>query len=257
MKIYISLWIMCTGLCAGSQNLTSSDQIKLDQILANKSTLDEKSDLEGWILFETQNRESVFFNKKGVLQLNLGKRFDWVDGFYGSELAKVSKNNRLGFINKKGEVVIPFDFENVKVFSNGLAAVMMLGKHGFIDTTGKLVIPFLYEDAGYFGNGLAPVKKNGNFGFIDRKGTLAIPYKYDDAKSFYNGRAAVKLDTYNSTTAEEVGKWGFIDTTGKLIIPYKYAVVGNFTSNFTVKVALPDGSSSGDVHFIDVHGNRL
>ena len=256
MKTYISLWIVFTGLCVSSQSLTSSDQIKLDKILANKSMLEEESALKEWILFETQNGGSMFFNIEGELQLNLGKRFDWVDGFYGSDLAKVSKNNRLGFINKKGEVVIPFDFENVKVFSNGLAAVMMLGKHGFIDTSGNLLIPFLYEDAGYFGNGLAPVKKNGKFGFINRKGTLTIPCKYDDAKSFYNGMAAVRLDTLSGAhVAQE--KWGFIDITGKLIIPYKYAVVGNFKSDGTVKVTLTDGSSLGDVHYIDTYGSRL
>ena len=256
MKTIIYLWIVFTGLCVSSQSLSSSDQIKLDKVLANKNMLEEESALKEWILFETQNGGSMFFNHEGELQLDLEKRFDWVDGFYGSDLAKVSKNNRLGFINKKGEVVIPFDFENVKVFSNGLAAVMMLGKHGFIDTSGNLLIPFLYEDAGYFGNGLAPVKKNGKFGFINRKGTLIIPCKYDDAKSFYNGMAAVRLDTLSGAHVA-LEKWGFIDVTGKLIIPYNYAVVGNFKSDGTVKVTLTDWSSLGDVHYIDAYGSRL
>jgi hypothetical protein len=256
MKSRISVFVVLSCLCVTSQNLTSNDQEKLDEMIFAQGQLKE-NDRNEWFLFETYDGASMYFNGKGVLQLNLKKRFDWADAFYGADFAKVSKNNRLGFINKQGEVVVPLDYENVKVFSNGLAAVMMLGKHGFIDTAGTLVIPPIYEDAGYFGDGLAPVKKNGKFGFIDRKGTLVIPYTYFESYSFYNGRAAVQLDQDQDMETEESGKWGFIDVTGELIITYTYSEVSSFTPDGTAKVIIQNGSLLGDNHHIDKNGKRL
>jgi hypothetical protein len=256
MKSLIPLFASLLCLCATSQNLTSNDQEKLNEMISVQSQLKE-NDPDEWFLFETVDGASMFFSGKGELQLNLKKRFDWADAFYGSDFAKVSKNNRMGFINKQGKVVVPLDYENVKVFSNGLAAVMMLGKHGFIDTAGTLVIPAIYEDAGYFGNGLAPVKKKGKFGFIDRKGTLVIPYTYYESYSFYEGRAAVQLNRYKDVEKEESGKWGFINISGELIIAYKYSDISFFEPDGTAKVSLANGSLSGDQHRIDKNGNRL
>jgi hypothetical protein len=256
MKSLIPLFASLLCWYATSQNLTSNDQQKLKELISIQGQLEE-NDPNEWLLFETVDGASMFFNGKGKLQLDLKKRFDWADAFYGSDLAKVSKNNRMGFINKQGEVVVPLDYENVKVFSNGLAAVMMLGKHGFIDTNGELVIPTIYEDAGYFGNGLAPVKKNGKFGFIDRKGTLVIPYTYSDSNSFLNGRAAVQLNKYQDIKKEKSGKWGCIDSSGELIIAYKYSYINSFAPDGTAKVIIENGSLSGDQHRIDKNGNRL
>ena len=45
-------------------------------------------------------------------------------------------------------------------------------KWGYIDKKGKIVIPIQYDDAWPFSdNGLARVKVNGKWGYIDKKGT--------------------------------------------------------------------------------------
>jgi hypothetical protein len=256
MKTLMLLFFSLFYLCAHSQHLTSKDRVKLDKMISIQCHL-EDNDPDEWLLFETYKGASIFFDSNGVIQLNLKKRFDWADGFYGSNFAKVSKNNRMGFINKQGQVVVALDYENVKVFSDGLAAVMILGKHGFINTTGDLVVPTIYEDAGYFGDGLAPVKKNGRFGFINKKGTLVIPYTYCDSNSFLNGRAAVQLKKYQDLETEESGKWGFIDVHGELIIDYKYSKVSSFAPDGTAKVSIKNESLLGDQHRIDMYGNRL
>jgi len=46
------------------------------------------------------------------------------------------------------------------------------GKWGFINTRGDLVIPLQFEDAGSFENGKAKVKANGAWKYIDKKGAV-------------------------------------------------------------------------------------
>ncbi|MDR3615482.1 MAG: WG repeat-containing protein [Candidatus Obscuribacterales bacterium] len=80
---------------------------------------------------------------------------------------------RYGFADAKGQIVIPSIYEDVKDFSEGLAAVKLpsdAGKWGFIDHTGKMVIPAIYTTADSFHNGYAVafdyrrqlIDKNGN-----------------------------------------------------------------------------------------------
>jgi hypothetical protein len=59
---------------------------------------------------------------------------------FSQGLAGVLINGRYGFINPKGEVVIPLQFEQVENFSEELAAAKINGRWGYIDTSGKFVI---------------------------------------------------------------------------------------------------------------------
>ena len=55
-------------------------------------------------------------------------------------------------------------------FSEGLASVELNNKWGFIDTTGKIVIPFVYESFSNFVKGLALVTINNKSFYINKKG---------------------------------------------------------------------------------------
>jgi hypothetical protein len=76
-------------------------------------------------------------------------------------------------------VVIAFNFEEAKWFSEGLAAVRIQGRFGYIDTRGKLVIAPQYKAAGEFRGGYAEVKINGSSGIIDRQGRVVIPAQFE------------------------------------------------------------------------------
>ncbi|MDP8185203.1 WG repeat-containing protein [Phocoenobacter skyensis] len=131
----------------------------------------------------------------------------------------VKKDGKWGFIDKKGKIVIPLQYDGAYSFSEGLARVEKDGKWGFIDKKGKIVIPLQYDDGAYsFREGLASVEKDGKWGFIDKKGKTVIPLQYDYAYSFIEGLAQVRKD----------GKYGFIDKKGKAVIPLQYDDVGIF-----------------------------
>ncbi|MDR3351675.1 MAG: WG repeat-containing protein [Zoogloeaceae bacterium] len=82
-----------------------------------------------------------------------------------------------GYINGKGEIVIPPRFDYADDFANnGLAYVKENGKWGWIDKTGTFIIPPRFDNAWPFAdNGLAPVKENGKYGYIDKTITFIIP----------------------------------------------------------------------------------
>ena len=58
-------------------------------------------------------------------------------------------NDRWGFVNLDGDVVVEPQYENAKSFSNGLAAVCKDGKWGYINKRGQLVVEYSFGDAGY------------------------------------------------------------------------------------------------------------
>ena len=74
-------------------------------------------------------------------------------------------------------------YDELYPFSEGLAAVKKNDKFGFINTKGELVIPCQYQYAGQFKEGLACVVKdeeNNNISFIDAKGEiLHTEYPFD------------------------------------------------------------------------------
>jgi hypothetical protein len=70
-------------------------------------------------------------------------------------------------------------------------------QYGFVDKKGNTVIPFLYEDGHpAFSNGLAAMKLGGKWGFIDKKGDVKISFIYDTVTQFSNGQAFALYEGY-------------------------------------------------------------
>ena len=68
----------------------------------------------------------------------------------------------------------------------------MHGKWGYIDRRGKLIVPLQWDDVWDFSGGLAAVKLNGKRGYINGIGEVAIPLEWDSTSPFKNGEAIVK-----------------------------------------------------------------
>ena len=187
--------------------------------------------------------------------------FDEVDRSFGpiSEFAAVSRNGKWGFIDKKGEVKLPFKFEKAQNFQNGLAPVMVDGKWGLINESGTYIVRPQYdfmwwnedntwyiskegigqgrinkngtilvapqfEGTGTLSEGLLAVKQNGKWGYIDETGNFAVYPKFDYAFSFEDGLATVGLID-NRNILKKVN-WGNINKSGKYVIQPQFRVVG-------------------------------
>jgi hypothetical protein len=167
-------------------------------------------------------------------------------------LYPIKQNNRFGYINRSGKVVIRPRFEEVTAFSENLAAVKRKGKWGFIDTHGRTVVTLQFEAVEPFRHGLAIVKGTGKWGFVDNKGRITIPPRFDWAMSLREGMALVARggrygfvgsdgqisialrfaeagEFWEGLARVQVGGlWGFIDQTGKMVIEPRFSYAGNF-----------------------------
>lgn len=81
--------------------------------------------------------------------------------------------------NRKGEKVGETHYDVWDSFSEGLVVIERNEKFGFADTTGKVVIPLKYDWACAFKSGLAFVCRKDRCGYIDRQGREVIPLKYE------------------------------------------------------------------------------
>ncbi|ECH5531236.1 WG repeat-containing protein, partial [Campylobacter coli] len=128
--------------------------------------------------------------------------------FVSGDLIRVKIDGQWSFLDKNGEIIAKPKFDNLGVFSEGLAGVGLNGKWGFIDKSGKIVIESKFDSGGHFSEGLAGVKLNGKYGFIDKSGKFIVKPKFDEAWDFSEGLAKVELNR----------KYGFMDKNGKIVI---------------------------------------
>ena len=112
----------------------------------------------------------------------------------GRAFAKIGELYYL--IDATGTKISETGYENAYPFleSDGLAAVCKDGKWGFIDKTGQEVLPFEWDNACSFSSEVAAVEKDGLWGYISLRGEAAIPLQYLQAKPFSEGAAAVQTE---------------------------------------------------------------
>lgn len=221
---------------------------------------------------QSTNDPSNLMNPKNFLALLLAFLFfapviGMAQDQKSKRLFTVIVDDKRGYIDASGNIVIQPQFDGASDFSEGLAVVATGTKEGYIDETGKLVIEPRFDTAQEFSEGLAAVGlddgDNSNtglhvppkykWGYIDRTGKFVVEPKYLMASAFSQGLAAVKqpnhkyifidrkgnrafpseyefADSFSEGLAcvKINGKYGFIDKTGAVVIKPEYASSGTF-----------------------------
>lgn len=179
-----------------------------------------------------------------------GKCFNqWFDDakFFNHGLGSVKLNNKWGFINTNGEVVIPFKFDGAWGFNDiGLAGVRTNKKWGFIDTKGDFIIEPIYSKISFFYNGFCAIKVKRKWGYIDSQGKVVIPFIYDDANFF---------DGFGIASVKKNGKYGFINSINEIVIPFNYFKAYSF-SEYS-QVTLVRKHLLGNWYYINRKGDRI
>ena len=130
--------------------------------------------------------------------------------------------------NDRANKIIVKNIRNFSTFSEGLAAVQVDDKWGYMDMSGEMIIKPQFKVVSSFSEGLACVKIGENYGYIDRNGKLAISPKFAKAGDFSNGLARVQIG------GDDKGEWfnggviGYIDREGTFIINPQYYFAGDF-----------------------------
>lgn len=193
-------------------------------------------------------------------------------------LYPIRENDRWGFIDKTGTVVVPPKFLFAEPFSDGVSRVRLEDKaghptEGFIDWRGQFVIgpgaPPNYElpDDYYlsplwayrgFHEGLAGFwvgDITGKGGYIDKTGRVVIAVQYQSISDFSEGLACVSLPGRGGMPFGP-RRTGFINTKGQFVIePVKTFVASGFVGGRCIVSYLYEGGSRDGV--IDRAGNEV
>jgi len=145
-------------------------------------------------------------------------------------LFPVEVDEKYGYIDTTGKIVIAPKFDYASDFTEGLAEIRIgdreSGLFGYIDTTGKIVIKPKYQSTGTFSDGVAIARDNKGLVIIDKKGKTLLMLEIDMAELGFSEGLAAKALVFR----KKVGVfYGFIDKTGKVIIPPKYRFARNFS----------------------------
>lgn len=214
-------------------------------------------------------------------QVLIPPQFEFARDF-SEGLAAVVLNQKLGYVNKQGQFVIPpnLDFDLLSMyregayqFSEGLARLAIAHRWGYIGSDGTLLIQPQFDSADTFSEGLAKVEVDHQYGYIDRRGSFIISPQFESAASFREEMAGVEINHRYGyinkrgkivikpqfDTADEFSeglarvtlddKYGFIDKAGRLTIPAHFDVAHSFSQGLArVRV-------NGKYGYIDCFGN--
>ncbi|HEU0137527.1 MAG TPA: WG repeat-containing protein, partial [Flavobacterium sp.] len=175
------------------------------------------------------------------------------------KLIPYEENEKWGYINDKGKIIIKPQFDEAGKFSEGLALVSIGLNKGFINDKAEFIIEPKYRCAFSFSEGVAPVAEDcrGSWGYIDKKGATVIEPRFDWAGQFSDGLAKV-LVSLDKNSSE--GKTGYIDKTGKFAIEPRFSYSERFSDGlamFAEDKKREDGMSAyfNRKAFIDTKGN--
>ena len=123
--------------------------------------------------------------------------------------AKAKNNRKWGFINEKGEIIIPLEYDEVEDFYKGVARVKKNGIKSRINELGKEVYYYKRQPNGMTVYGSAFKNKEG---LKNKNGKRITGLEFDEIKSFVGDIIIAKKD----------GKWGCINEKGMEIIRFIY-----------------------------------
>lgn len=183
-------------------------------------------------------------------------------------LIAVKGTEGYGFINGKGETVIPCVYSDVHSFSEGLAAVQMDYKWGYVNKLGELIIPYTWVKVSDFHDGLAAVSYDGEtWRYIDQNGVEVISglhvsdytmYEIRGAGNFSEGRCVVTYyDPMSSNRYDFYGKRLYdsikciIDKEGNYIANYREDMYTKESSSFSEGLAVAGNK------YIDKNGQTV
>lgn len=104
---------------------------------------------------------------------------------YSHNLACATKNGKMGYINRKGETVIPFVYNSYENFNDyGVVLIQKGNKEVLIDTLGNEIISENHSyqkiKENFPQDHVLWIKKNGKWAFYDLKGKPLTPFIFDD-----------------------------------------------------------------------------
>lgn len=171
-----------------------------------------------------------------------------------------------GYVNKRGELVIPIHFKEAHPHSNGLALVSTEDAESvFIDLEGSTVFEFPNCRSRSFREGVAPVYVNQSSerqelrtDYVDASGKVEFTIAGTGGR-FHEGLAVFNIRASNANSEEQYLN-GYIDRSGKVVIPPQFPAAGEFSEGLAavqVEKTTSHPSMGGLWGYIDSSGKIL
>ncbi len=214
----------------------------------------------------------------GLGQIVIRLRYSFAEPFSEGRAIVFDDEGRTFVIDQQGREVFSSAWDEIRPFSEGLAAVTKDQKWGFVDRDGRVVIEPKYDSVTSFREGLAGFElgrevvtlrsgitwnRSGPRGFIDRSENVVIPADWADACGFREGRAVVctggtwKTGLFgDNIQILSDRKYGYVDRTGRLVITGAYSLANHFSDGLAA-VQIGDGKGRERYGYIDLSGEPI
>ncbi|PAE38808.1 WG repeat-containing protein [Bacillus sp. 7884-1] len=177
-----------------------------------------------------------YINEKG--DFVLPPKYDMGREFQENGLAIVQVDNLTGIINSDGYFIVKPKYDTINPFSEGRAAAIDGEGYKILDESGKEITTKEYFFIGDYQEGRAVVANNNEhgdylLGYLNRRGKEVIPLSFEAASDFQDSKAVVKV---------KEGGYSLIDLTGKVLKSYPYPFVNYYGEGMLAFKEKEDGN---------------
>ncbi len=176
------------------------------------------------VVRDSTGNYTAFVGKNGKILEFFGEKnqkADTITEFFEGMIA-VKTGGKYGFLNSKGETVVPFQYDFADNFRRGTAKIRLNKLFGIIDKTGKFVLPAEFSEISPLTNGYFTCIKNGKYLLADEKGVIILPAEYDKISFVKNGLVRAQKNLL----------YGIISVQKQIVLPFEYEHIGEISDGF-------------------------
>ena len=194
-----------------SQGLVDVHGNTIIPLTANQAILPPSDNMLRLAKVEKKQIAKAYYDLDAEVMVRISSSEKGKFGAFSHNLAPVSLDDELYFIDKKGNKVIG-GLSKAFLSNEGYRVVQKGSAFGAIDSTGAVVIPIEYTNSlTSVNNGRLGVQKNASWFYVDMKGQI-VSDKYDRIGNFHQGYASVCLNKL----------WGAIDLQNRVVVPLEW-----------------------------------
>lgn len=242
MYKWIVLWFVVTFFSLPCLYAQSVIVISKKPRRINQDSI-QKSLTERTLILYKQNGKWGLANGTDVVGTS---RYDYISPLNEHNLLKVSQNGKYGYINVKGEVVVPIQYEQIADFFQGITFAQkgfispLLGYNKYTGKSKAVSLKNIDSIGTVFYQNLLWYAQGRKYGLLDTSGNVVTSAKFFSLRPFCEDRAGIRLNL-----------WGFINTNGKIVIPATYQEITDFSEG---RAGVFNGLYWT---FIDIRGRQL
>lgn len=167
-----------------------------------------------WFAVDEQGKSRLYLDSTLLMvPENISNISDFSDG-----LARIQIDQKSGFIDTTGQVVVLPIYDQAKDFTEGKAFVLKKNKYFWIDKSGREIKEeqsIIFDEFVDFSEGYAVVKVFDHYGFINPDSSFYIWPRFTEATPFFNQVSSVsRIDTF-----------GYVYTNGSEDLAIKHEII--------------------------------